>query len=54
VVTAADGKAITTGDELRDAIDTHEPGDKITLSIERNGQERTVQVTLGQRPASAQ
>jgi putative serine protease PepD len=53
-VTAVDGKSITTGDELRDAIDAKKPGDKITLTIERDGNERTVQVTLGQRPATAQ
>jgi putative serine protease PepD len=53
-VTEVDGKSITTGDELRDAIDAKKPGDKITLTIERNGDERTVQVTLGQRPAAAQ
>jgi putative serine protease PepD len=53
-VTEVDGKSITTGDELRDAIDAQKPGDKITLTIERNGNERTVQVTLGQRPATSQ
>jgi S1-C subfamily serine protease len=45
---------VTTGDELREAIDARKPGDKITLTIKRNGAERTVQVTLGQRPATAQ
>jgi putative serine protease PepD len=54
VVVGVDGKTITTGDELRDAIDSHKPEEKITLTIKRNGQERTVQVTLGQRPATAQ
>jgi len=53
-VTAVAGDAIETGDELRTAIDAKKPGDKITLTIERNGKERTVQVTLGQRPATAQ
>jgi putative serine protease PepD len=53
-VTAVDGDSIETGDDLRAAIDAKKPGDKITLTIERNGNERTVQVTLGQRPASAQ
>lgn len=53
-VTAVDGKTIDSGDALRDAIDAKKPGDKITLTIKRNGNERTVQVTLGQRPASAQ
>jgi putative serine protease PepD len=53
-VTKVDGKSITTGDELREAIDAKKPGDKITLTIERDGSERTVQVTLGQRPATSQ
>jgi putative serine protease PepD len=53
-VTEVDGKPITTGDQLRDAIDAKKPGDKIILTIKRNGDERTVQVTLGQRPATAQ
>jgi putative serine protease PepD len=53
-VTAVDGKTIDSGDALREAIDAKKPGDKITLTIKRNGNERTVQVTLGQRPATAQ
>ena len=53
-VTAVDGESIDSGDDLRAAIDAKKPGDKITLTIERAGNERTVQVTLGQRPASAQ
>lgn len=53
-VTAVDGKAIESGDELREAIDAKRPGDKLTLTITRNGDERTVEVTLGERPASAQ
>jgi len=53
-VTAVDGKSISSGDELRSAIDAKKPDDKITLTIKRNGKERTVQVTLGQRPATAQ
>jgi putative serine protease PepD len=53
-VTKVDGNEIETGDDLRAAIDAKKPGDKITLTIERAGDERTVQVTLGQRPASAQ
>ena len=53
-VTAVDNHPIKTGDELREAIDARKPGDKIRLTIKRNGAERTVQVTLGQRPATAQ
>jgi putative serine protease PepD len=53
-VTAVDGQAIESGDALREAIDAHRPGDKLTLTITRSGDERTVEVTLGERPASAQ
>jgi putative serine protease PepD len=53
-VTAVDGDQIESGDELRDKIDEKRPGDKLTLTITRSGDERTVEVTLGERPASAQ
>jgi putative serine protease PepD len=53
-VTAVDGDAIESGDELRERIDAKRPGDKLTLTITRNGDERTVEVTLGERPASAE
>jgi putative serine protease PepD len=53
-VTKVDGDEIETGDELRAAIDAKKPGDRITVTIRRGGDERTVRVTLGQRPASAQ
>jgi putative serine protease PepD len=54
VVTAVDGDAIESGDELREAIDAKRPGDKITLTITRGGDERTVEVTLGERPATTE
>jgi S1-C subfamily serine protease len=54
VVTEVNGKAVRTGDDLRAAIDARKPGDKITLTIERSGDERTVEVTLGERPTSSQ
>jgi putative serine protease PepD len=53
-VTAVDGDQIESGDELREKIDAKRPGDKLTLTITRSGDERTVEVTLGERPASAQ
>jgi putative serine protease PepD len=54
VVTAVDGDAIESGDELREAIDAKRPGDKITVTITRGGDERTVEVTLGERPATTE
>jgi putative serine protease PepD len=53
-VTAVDGDQIESGDELREKIDAKRPGDKLTLTITRSGDERTVEVTLGERPATAQ
>src|SRR5918994_2682502 len=40
VVTAVDGESIDSGDDLRAAIDGKKPGDKITLTIQRAGNER--------------
>jgi putative serine protease PepD len=54
VVTEVNGGAIETGDELRAAIDARKPGNKITLTIERSGDERTVEVTLGERPTGSE
>ena len=52
VIVAADGKAVSTIDELRDVIAAHKPGDKIQLKIYRGDAAKTVTVTLGQQPTS--
>ncbi len=54
VVVAADGKKVSSIEELRDAIASHEPGDKIKLQLFRDGDRTSVTVTLGRRPASPQ
>ena len=41
-------KTITSGDELSSAIGAYKPGDKVTLTIQRDGQEMTMDVTLGE------
>jgi S1-C subfamily serine protease len=51
VVTAIDGKAVTSSAELQSAIDAHQPGDTIALELSRNGDSRTVRVELATRPA---
>ena len=43
-----DGKTISSGDELTAAIGDHKPGDKATLTIQRDGREMTVDVTFGE------
>jgi putative serine protease PepD len=51
VITEVDGRAIDSADALRRAIDSHRPGDRVRLTVVRGGDERTVQVTLGERPS---
>jgi putative serine protease PepD len=52
VVTAVGGKTITSGDALRAAVEARKPGDKLDLSIERNGSTVHVTVTLATRPGA--
>ncbi len=47
VITAVDGKHVATAEQLRGAISGHKPGDKVELSVARDGATRTVTVTLG-------
>jgi len=51
VITAVDGKAITSADDLTAAVAAHQPKDKVTLTITRNGKTMSVDVTLGVRPS---
>ena len=51
VVTELDGETVDSADELRSLIDSKQPGDKVALTITRDGSTRTVHVTLGTRPS---
>ncbi|HKP19177.1 MAG TPA: trypsin-like peptidase domain-containing protein [Gaiellaceae bacterium] len=51
VVTAVNGKAVGTAEELSSSIDAKKPGDRVTLKYERNGQTKSVTVTLAERPS---
>ncbi len=51
-IRAIDGKKISTGTELRSAIDAKRPGDKITVTYTRGGTSTTVTLTLISRPNS--
>jgi putative serine protease PepD len=53
IITAVDGKEIATNDDLTAAIANHKPNDRVKLSILRDGKPKTIDVTLGDRPASA-
>jgi S1-C subfamily serine protease len=52
LIVAADGTPVTTIADLRDAVTAHKPGEKLVLTLYRDGRERTVTVTLGRQPAS--
>jgi len=53
VIVAVDGTGVTGMDGVIDYLFTSKrPGDKITLTILRNGQQKDVGVTLGERPKS--
>jgi putative serine protease PepD len=47
VITAIDDKPVADSSELIVAIRSRSPGDSITLTVRRGGDERTVKVTLG-------
>jgi len=53
VITAVDKQPVKGMDEVIDYLFTSkQPGDKITLTVLRNGQQQDITVTLGQRPAN--
>ena len=47
IITAIDGHTIATVDQLTQYLDTKKVGDRVTLSVIRNGQHISVGVTLG-------
>ncbi|WP_432041377.1 S1C family serine protease [Streptomyces cadmiisoli] len=49
VITKLDDTVIDSGPTLIGEIWTHKPGDKVTLTYERDGSTKTVDVTLGSR-----
>ena len=51
VIVKIDGVAVATGVDLRGQLDRHKPGETVTLTIRRDGSERTLTVTLGTRPS---
>jgi len=53
VITAFDGQDITRQSSLIDLLFGHEPGDEVTVTVERDGTPQTFQVTLGERPETA-
>ena len=52
VITAIDGKPVTTIESLVSLLKGYQPGTQVTLTILRSGQTQDLSVTLGARPAS--
>jgi putative serine protease PepD len=50
LITALDGKRITSAAELQSAIAAHKPGDSVALDYTRAGKSHTVRLTLASRP----
>lgn len=49
IITAVDGKKITTSNELVEIISAHEPGDKIKLTVYRQGKVVEIEVEVGEQ-----
>jgi putative serine protease PepD len=52
VVTAIDGKAISSTQQFIETVDTYSPGQTITLTVKHGGSTNSVKLTLGTRPAT--
>jgi S1-C subfamily serine protease len=51
IIVAVDGKAIAHSEDIYTALQRHEVGDTVTLTIIRNGKRQDVKVTLGEANA---
>jgi S1-C subfamily serine protease len=50
VITAVNGEAVETAEQLQSLVSEHAPGDEIELTVVHDGDTRTVAVTLADRP----
>ena len=50
VITKIDGKTVKSMEDVIGVVDSKKPGDEVTVTLLRGKQERTVKVTLGNRP----
>jgi S1-C subfamily serine protease len=54
IITEADGKPVKSMEELIEAIQDSKPGDKLELKVLHDGDEKTVDVTLGAQPKNSE
>jgi S1-C subfamily serine protease len=51
VITAVDGQELVGESDFAQIVSRHEPGDTITLAVLRDGQQLTLELTLGEAPS---
>jgi S1-C subfamily serine protease len=54
VITEVDGKKVTGMEDVVNVVNAASPGDKMELTVDRDGNTKTITVTLGVRPASVE
>jgi S1-C subfamily serine protease len=54
IIVKVDGEAVTAMDEVIEAVNAAQPGDKMVLTVRRRDSTKTVSVELGVRPESAE
>jgi serine protease Do len=52
VITSVDGQSLDSESALAQALNRHKPGDTVSLTVVRNGQQQNVSLTLGTAPTS--
>jgi S1-C subfamily serine protease len=52
IITAVDGQSVSGSDDLASATLSRAPGTKVTLTVIRGSSERSISVTLGERPSN--
>jgi S1-C subfamily serine protease len=53
IITRIEDRPIRGADDLSEAVQLFDPGQKVTLEVWRDGDKRKIELTLGQRPLSA-
>jgi S1-C subfamily serine protease len=53
IITAVDGEAVSDMESVAAAVNSKQPGDKISIDFVRDGETRDISLKLGDRPAQA-
>jgi S1-C subfamily serine protease len=53
VIVAVNGRPLTRREDLADVISAMSAGDRVELEVLRDGDRRTVEIELGERPANS-